>query len=109
MHITSKELSESIWEDVVAFFEYKGTNSGCWCMNHRMDPKEVIEGDSAKDLLKAGISNGNINGLLFYDGSRPIGWCAIDKTNSLVGHDCFQNEKDYKDSDWSIHCLCLTT
>ncbi|NQY99891.1 MAG: GNAT family N-acetyltransferase [Bdellovibrionales bacterium] len=105
--LTSKTLSESIWPDIVNFFEYKGTNSGCWCMNHRMHPGEVVEGDAAKELLKDGISRGQVNGLLFYDDSKPIGWCAIDKAGSLIGHDCFQSSKSYEDSEWSIHCLCL--
>lgn len=107
MKITSKQLSESIWEDIVTFFNDKGTNSGCWCMNHRMDPTKVVEGDPAKKLLKEGVSRGTVNGLLFYIESKPIGWCAVDKINSLIGHDCFQNKKSYKESEWSIHCLCL--
>jgi len=107
MELKVKELSNEIWEDVVRFFNHNGSNSGCWCMNHRMDPDKVVEGAPAKDLLSSGISEGSVNGLLFYDNDLPIGWCAIDPVSNLIGHDCFQKEENYLPSDWSIHCLCL--
>ena len=106
MSIISKKLSLEIWHDIVAFFEHKGSNSGCWCMNHRMRPEEVVEGEAAKTLLQQGIENDEVKGLLFYQNDQPIGWCAIDPLASLKGHDCIDPDKEHLSTDW-VHSLSL--
>ena len=107
MGLYTKELLPEMWTDFEAYFEYKGSCSGCWCMNHRMPVGLDFEGEAAKLAMKQLIQSKRVFGLLAYqdNDSVPVGWCSIDRRKTLPGHDCIEENIDCDKNIWSIHCI----
>ena len=107
MKLTSKSLSNELWSDFAAFFEFDGGCSGCWCMNHRLPMGLDFEGEAAKLAMKELVLSNRVFGILVYDegDSIPVGWCALDRRNTLPGHDCIGTDIGCSDNEWSIHCV----
>lgn len=75
-------------------------------MNHRCPPTACPTGDEAERAFSEGLSQGQINGLIAYLDKKPVGWCAVDKTSTQVGHDfVLENPDEVHEKSWMIHCL----
>jgi hypothetical protein len=86
----SKSLKSELWEDFRSYFEFDGSCSGCWCMNHRLPIGLDFEGEGAKLGMKDLVQTNRVFGVLAYaeGDSVPVGWVALDRRKTLPGHDC---------------------
>lgn len=109
MKISVKNLEASLWNDFVAYFEFKGKCSGCWCMNHRLPIGLDFEGEAAKLAMEQMVKSARVHGVLAYveGDSVPIGWCSVDRRRTLPGHDCIAEDIDCDKNIWSIHCITV--
>ncbi len=107
MAISTQVLSPSHWPDLVAYFEYGGDCSGCWCMNHRLPIGLDFTGEAAKLAFEQLVLSQRVFGVLAYadSDSIPVGWLALDRKNSLPGHDCIGEAIADCVGVWSIHCV----
>jgi GNAT superfamily N-acetyltransferase len=67
------------WDDVVDLFGPNGAYSNCWCTwwmwrSAEWDRRRAGE---RKRELQCRVDGGERPGLLAYDGTEPIGWCAV--------------------------------
>jgi hypothetical protein len=105
--ITLRELKPELWPDLERFFQAEEC-SGCWCMNHRLKPGQVLEGEPARLALMDLVQKGRISGVLAFDQGHAIGWCAFDRMEELPGLDCgYPVLETQKDQIWSIHCISV--
>jgi hypothetical protein len=75
----------------------------CWCMNHRCAPAACPTGHQAATQFSEKLRKQEINGLIAYLEDKPVGWCAIDKTSTQVGHDfVIENPKEITENSWMI-------
>jgi len=67
------------WSDVETLFGENGACGGCWCMAWRKPHAEWRrdKGKGNRAGLRALVKKGPPPGILAYDGSTPIGWCAV--------------------------------
>ncbi|PCJ20731.1 MAG: hypothetical protein COB02_00040 [Candidatus Cloacimonadota bacterium] len=102
----SKILNKNSWKEFEAYFEFGGKCSGCWCMNHRLPIGLDFKGEAAKLAMKQLVLSNRVFGILaFVENDRvPVGFCALDRKNTLPGHDCIANKITSPNSTWSIHC-----
>ena len=107
MNIVTKKSSSDLWNDFEAYFNFKGSCSGCWCMNHRLPMGLDFEGEAAKLAMKQLVQTNRVFGVLAYDegDSIPIGWASLDRKKTLPGHDCIGEDINCDSSIWSIHCV----
>jgi GNAT superfamily N-acetyltransferase len=103
-------LTPDRWDDLVTLFGARGACGGCWCLAWRVPPAEFakIKGEGAKKALKKLVASGSIPGILAYDGTTPIGWCAVAPRGEYVR---LGNSKILAPVDgrpvWSIPCLFI--
>lgn len=107
MKYFSKNLNKELWNDFESYFEFDGSCSGCWCMNHRLPMGLDFEGEAAKLAMKELVESNRVFGVLAYvEGDNvPVGWCALDKRKTLPGHDCIAEDINCDEREWSIHCV----
>ncbi|MCX6118584.1 MAG: hypothetical protein NT027_13660 [Proteobacteria bacterium] len=105
--LISRELVPALWPQFEAYFEFKGSCSGCWCMNHRLPSGLDFVGEAAKLAMKQLVETKRVFGLLAFapNDSIPVGWVAIDPKNNVPGHDCVIDISSEDSNVWSIHCL----
>ncbi len=72
-------LTPSRWDDLVELFGEHGACGGCWCMVWRLKRSgfEARKGRRNRDAMRRIVAAGNAPGVLAYEGSKPIGWCAV--------------------------------
>ncbi len=72
-------LTDALWQDFETLFGSRGACGGCWCMSWRITRKEFEQqkGEGNRRAMKALIDDGEIPGLLAYDGDTPIGWISV--------------------------------
>lgn len=104
--IKVENVSKENWPGLVKLFEGSQECADCWCMNHRIEPKNCPSGVAAKTALFEEIKSGHAFGLLAFYNGIPAGWCAIDPVKTQIGHDYYLETDTAKDSEaWMIHCL----
>jgi len=115
MEVVVKPLTPETWQDFLQLFGDKGACGGCWCMWWRLPNAqfEQQKGPGNRRALRRLVNAGTVPGLLAYDGSRPIGWCAaapreeftrLERSRILEPVDdtpvwsvvCFFVDKDYR-------------
>src|SRR3989338_2386697 len=108
MKIEIKKLTPEKWTDLVQLFETSEKCKECWCMNHRLPPKNEIIGAPAKEALKELVNKKAAFGALAYFDKKCVGWCAVDPIKKQPGHDYYlESKKNHTKNVWSIHCLYL--
>lgn len=67
------------WPDIEALFGPRGAMAGCWCMWWRLARSEFQKNAGAGNRrdFKRIVDNGDVPGILAYDGGKPVGWCAV--------------------------------
>ena len=107
IEISTKVLTPDLLPSLVHFFQTEKC-SGCWCMNHRLKPGDVLEGEPARLALGDLVCAEKIYGVLAFDGLKPIGWCAFDPMKQLPGLDCtYEEGEPWIEETWSIHCISV--
>lgn len=104
MQLTIKALHEVTLPELLTLFEKTNGCNGCWCMNHHFVDGTAPEGKAARKELEAKFKAGTISALLAFVAGQPVGWCAIDEKEKLLGHDCL-NHGCQEATTWSIHCV----
>ena len=105
--VYTKPLSKERWADFEAYFEFDGSCSGCWCMNHRLPMGLDFDGEAAKLAMQQLVQSERVFGVLAYieGDDTPIGWAALDRKKTLPGHDLIAEAIQCSQHEWSIHCL----
>ncbi len=108
MEIKFLPLCSSNLNDFEMLFNSCDQCKECWCMNHRLDPKDVLIGEAAKMANRKLVNEDKIFGILAYLDEECIGWCAVDPLKNQLGHD-YCLEKGIPDDlkPWSIHCVYI--
>ena len=102
-------LTADRWPDFVRLFGEHGVGGGCWCMYWRSrTQRQYLEQKGApnKHAMHALVRNGEIPGLLAYDGAEPVGWCAVARREAYPALERSPSRRAI-DSErvWSITCL----
>ncbi len=85
--ITFRPLTPARWGDLVSLFGPRGACAGCWCMWWRL-PRGTYnrnKGSRNRAALRRLTVKGPPPGILAYDGSRAVGWCALAPRSSYPG------------------------
>ena len=72
-------LTDRTWPAFEALFGERGACAGCWCMYWRMARREydAQRGAGTKRAMRRLVTKGRPTGVLAFEGSRAVGWCAI--------------------------------
>ena len=106
--IAFRPLTAARWPDVVRLFGPRGACAGCWCMYWRRKRSEYERGKGAgnRSAFRKIVRSGEAPGLLAYDGSEPVGWCALAPRES---YPVLANSRILRPVDdepvWSVTCL----
>jgi GNAT superfamily N-acetyltransferase len=110
--ICYKELNPDLWNDYETLFGENGACEGCWCVWWRLEKGgklwDETKGAKAKKMMKGLIKSGKVNGILAYEGSRPVGWCSFGPRADFPH---LERVKAYKRDDtegvWCVNCFFI--
>ena len=103
--IRTVPMSPEYWNFLRELFAGSKECSECWCMNHRSAPDACPTGPAAKAALQKAIGDGSAKGVLAFVGEKPVGWCAVDSSAGMIGHDYVAAGSARDGGQWMIHCL----
>jgi GNAT superfamily N-acetyltransferase len=106
--ITVRPVTPDRWDDVEKLFGQNGACAGCWCMFFKQSRQdfERKKGAENRKLLRGVVRSGVVPGLLAYDGSEPVGWCAIEPRERYPRLGRARMLKTLLDTPaWAIPCL----
>jgi GNAT superfamily N-acetyltransferase len=107
--ITTRELTPKLWPALEELFGPNGACGGCWCMFWRLEQGERyadVKGPKAKRRFKALVAKGKAHGILAFDGSLPVGWCAFERRVDLPRLDRAPSLRvDDAERVWSLPCF----
>ena len=107
---TFHPVTKTRWQDLEHLFGNSGAFCGCWCMWWRLPRKEVDANKSAgnKAAMHTLIESGVVPGILAYDGTDPVGWCAVAPRDELESLNRSRILKRLDDVPvWSITCFFI--
>lgn len=108
MKMNIETLSTNNLKDLAALFSTSEECKECWCMNHRCAPTTCPTGNEAAQQFSKKLGQDEITGLIAYLDGKPVGWCAVDKTSTQIGHDfVLENPEEVTENSWMIHCLYI--
>jgi GNAT superfamily N-acetyltransferase len=105
-------LTLARWGDFTALFGANGACGGCWCMwfrgtrtGYRAGQQNGGAGNRA--AMKQIVSGASVPpGLLAYDGTRAIGWCALAPRAEYAGLERSRVLKPVDEKPvWSVSCF----
>ena len=103
-----KPATPACWTDVEELFGERGACGGCWCMYWRLPRSEwtASKGLKNKASFRKIVSSDQHPGVIAYNGTEPIGWCAIAPREVFSGLGRSRVLKPIDDRPvWSITCL----
>ncbi|MBM3267493.1 MAG: GNAT family N-acetyltransferase [Candidatus Sericytochromatia bacterium] len=107
--IATVELTPERWPDLEKLFGAKGACGGCWCQSWRVGKGErwdAIKGDEARRRMEYMVKSGIAHGILAYESTEPIGWCAFDRRRDFLKLDRAPSLAcDDADAVWSLPCF----
>ncbi len=109
---TCKEVSPELWADFERLFGDNGACAGCWCQWWRI-PRggklwEETKGARAKRMMKKLFAEGEITGLLAYEGDKAVGWCSYGPRAVYPRMERVRAyARDDIDEVWSINCFFI--
>lgn len=79
MGLSFSPVTDENWPALERLFGPKGACAGCWCMFLRVPRKvfEACKGEGNRAALFQIVHSGAPTGILCFDNSEPVGWCAI--------------------------------
>ncbi|GMV97276.1 MAG: hypothetical protein AMXMBFR83_16340 [Phycisphaerae bacterium] len=101
-------LTPERWADLERLFGQRGACGGCWCMFWRLARTEFQrrKGPGNRRALKALVESGRVPGILAYQGTEPVGWCAVAPRSEYPALSRSRVLKPVDDAPvWSISCL----
>ena len=106
--LSFQPLTPEQWDDFVALFGERGACGGCWCMLWRLSRKqfESQKGDGNRLAMRAIVDSGEVPGILAYQNTRAIGWCAIAPRSRFPALSRSRILQPVDDREcWSVACL----
>jgi len=106
--LSFQPLTPEQWDDFAALFGERGACGGCWCMLWRLGRKqfESQKGDGNRLAMKAIVDSGEVPGILAYQNTRAIGWCAIAPRSRFPALSKSRILQPVDDREcWSVACL----
>jgi GNAT superfamily N-acetyltransferase len=110
MELSFLPLTAERWDDFEALFGERGACGGCWCMFWRLPRKkyESQKGEGNRLAMKSVVDSGEVPGILAFDGTRAVGWCAIAPRSS---YPALTRSRILRPVDerpcWSVSCLFI--
>ena len=102
-------LTPDRWADLERLFGPRGACAGCWCMWWRHATQKAwvaAKGEPNRRALKQVVASGVPVGVLAYDGTTPIGWCAVAPREDYPRLARARTLKPLDDRPvWSVTCL----
>ncbi len=112
MKITAKELTPELWKEVEILFGSNGACGGCWCQSWKIKKGEKwddIKGATAKRRFKKEILDKTADGIIAFEGKKPVGWCSYGPRTSYPRLERARTLKcDDAEKVWSITCFFVT-
>ena len=96
------------WADIEELFGERGACGGCWCMYWRVPRSQwtASKGVKNKNSFRKIVSSEQQPGVIAYDGSEPIGWCAVAPREVFTGLSRSRVLMPVDENPvWSITCL----
>jgi GNAT superfamily N-acetyltransferase len=77
---TFRPVTPERWADFERLFGPRGACAGCWCtfFRFRRADWKAGQGEGNRARQRAYVDEGNVPGLLAYDGDVPVGWVAVE-------------------------------
>lgn len=111
MKLAFHPLTLGRFGDLEALFgPTRGAISGCWCMWFRLTRPEWNElgREGRKRAFRRLVTQGPPPGILAYDGSRAVGWCAIAPREATPRIAASRVAKPIDDRPaWAITCFYI--
>lgn len=107
MNLQIEKLSSHNWFHFENLFLENESCSKCWCLNHRVKPEDLVEGDLAKEKMNSLIEEGKANGLIGIIKNECVAWLSVDPLSSQLGHDYSLINKNIEEHHWAIHCVYI--
>jgi len=107
-NLTCQPLTPERWTDFEYLFGPRGACGGCWCMWWKLTNADMehMKGDGNRQAQKSFVKAGNVPGILLYQGSIPIGWCAVEPRENYQRLERSRVLKPVDDMKvWSITCF----
>jgi GNAT superfamily N-acetyltransferase len=110
--MTFRELKKTDWQNVESLFGSRGACGGCWCQHWRV-PKggkawEAVQGEPNRKALKRQVRSGKAEGILAFDGAKPVGWCSFGRRTDFPRTEGMKAyRRDDIDEVWSINCFFI--
>jgi GNAT superfamily N-acetyltransferase len=82
--IEVRPVTKESWDQLVRFFEAKGSPHHCWCTPYRVAGSADLRNAQKKAVLRRLVDGETPVGVLAYDGDEPVGWCSIAPRESYV-------------------------
>jgi GNAT superfamily N-acetyltransferase len=79
LNLSFHPLTPDRFADLEQLFGPRGAVGGCWCMAWRLSRAEYErhKGEDNRRAFQTIAAEGTPPGILAYDQSEPIGWCAV--------------------------------
>lgn len=79
MPLRIEAVTAERWEDLLELFGPNGAYSNCWCTWWILTGKQWdgAEASQRRQIIQDLVAEGAEPGLLAYDGTEPVGWCAV--------------------------------
>jgi GNAT superfamily N-acetyltransferase len=106
--LSFEPLTPERWEDLEKLFGERGACGGCWCMTWRLSRSrfEAQKGRINRRSFRTIVEHGPPPGILAYQDSEPVGWCAVARREE---YPVLERSRVLKPLDaqpvWSISCL----
>ncbi|MBN2185015.1 MAG: GNAT family N-acetyltransferase [Candidatus Krumholzibacteriota bacterium] len=110
MELSFFPLTARRWDDFEALFGERGACGGCWCMLWRLSRKEFEsqKGEANRLAMKNVVESGEVPGILAFDGTKAVGWCAVAPRRCYTA---LSRSRILKPVDgrpcWSVSCLFI--
>lgn len=102
-------LTPGRWPDLEALFGPRGATGGCWCMYWRLTRSQFdhLKGAGNREVFREIVVEAKRPpGLLAYQDSVPVGWCAVAPREDYATLDRSRILKRLDDEPvWSITCF----
>ncbi len=110
INLKFQAVTPSRWVDLEELFGERGACGGCWCMFWRLPRKQFDAGKGArnKQALKRIVNAGREPGIIAYNGTEPIGWCAVAPRSEYVALERSRILLPVDDTPvWSVSCFFI--
>lgn len=103
-------LTPGRMDDFAAVVNPNRRANHCWCLSHRISPKEIdsLGGGSREEAMRALAGKRDRPGVIGYRDGVPVGWCSISPRTAiprLVGSKKIRPIDDVP--VWSIICVVI--